>query len=536
MDHSYFSLSYSQTGAFSRLVNDYTENRLHSAFYRYSPNASGVAAAIAARPAHPVNRALLVAALEQQYGTLETTDEVKASIAALADEQTFTVTTAHQPNLMTGYLYFVYKILHAIKLAAALEAQHPDKRFVPVYYMGSEDADLDELGTFRFRGDRYRWDGAGQQGAVGRMDTASLKPLLNDLFRFFGPAGCNCDELHEMVSHAYLGHRTIGEATRYLVNALFGRYGLVVLNPDDAALKAAFIPVMQDELLNGVAHGIINTQTERLEQHYKSQMFPRPINLFYLQHGLRERIERQGDRWVVLNTDISFGREELLAELNTHPERFSPNVALRGLFQETILPNVAFIGGGAEVAYWLQLMPVFDHYKVFYPALVLRQSVLWIDAAGAAKRRQAGLTIEELFLPLQALQHQYVTSHATSRLTLDEQRAALQQLMAATESATTAVDPTLGKAAKAATEKMKYQFAVLEKKMLRAEKRKMDVQLDRIARAKNHLFPNGNLQERTDNFLEYYLENGPAFFDILLSGIEPLGTKFLVAEERKGEP
>src|SRR5690606_36563786 len=93
-------------------------------------------------------------------------------LAVLAEPTTFTVCTAHQPNLATGYLYFVYKILHAIKLAEALNAAHPEHRFVPVYYMGSEDADLDELGTFRYVGKKFVWDAGGQKGAVGRMDTA----------------------------------------------------------------------------------------------------------------------------------------------------------------------------------------------------------------------------------------------------------------------------------------------------------------------------------------------------------------------------
>ncbi len=165
-----------------------------------------------------------------------------------------------------------------------------------------EDNDIEELGTFRFRDKKYVWDGDGQKGAVGRMNTASLKNMLHDLFKLFGPPGSNCDELQALLTTAYLQHKTIGEATHYLVNELFGRYGLVVLNPDEATLKADFIPVIEDELLHQVSFKVINDQVEKLAVHYKIQAQPRELNLFYLADGLRERIEKKGDKWIVVNT------------------------------------------------------------------------------------------------------------------------------------------------------------------------------------------------------------------------------------------
>jgi len=532
LPHVFTYLSYKETGRFSKLVDDYTEGVLDNSFFAFSPTPKGISEAIAARAQFPVHRDVLVETLNRQYVGLEKSEKLALNLSLLADSSTFTVTTAHQPNLMTGYLYFVYKILHAIKLAEELRAENPGKHFVPVYYMGSEDADLDELGTFRFRGDRYRWDGAGQHGAVGRMDTGSLRKLLDEVFCFFGPPGENTTALKETIQKAYLGHKTVGAATRYLVNELFGRYGLVVLDPDDAALKATFLPVMEDELLNGVAHGIITAQTDRLNEHYQAQMFPRPINLFYLAYQLRERIEKKGDRWQVLNTDISFSKDELLAELHAHPERFSPNVALRGLFQETILPDVAFIGGGAEVAYWLQLLPAFRHYKVFYPTVLLRQSVMWVPADMARLRGVVGIQIAELFQPLQELLKSYVLKHSGDTLSLDAENEEIEKLMKHIATRATEIDVTLAQAAAAATQKMSKHVVALQRKMLRAQKRKMNVQVERISRLWEGLHPNGNLQERTDNFLDYYLVYGPGFFDVILNAIKPQEAKFLVIEEQ----
>ncbi len=531
MANSYTYIPTGETGYFSKLVNDYSDRSPELApFYNYTPDAAGIANAISERNAFPVDRERLVSALTRQYEGVTAPAEVLENIQLLLEETTYTITTAHQPNLMTGYLYFVYKILHAIKLAEYLNAQYRGKHFVPVYYMGSEDNDIEELGVFRFRGEKHVWGGNGQSGAVGRMDTAGLKSLLENVFRLFGPPGGDCDELQKILTTAYLRHKTIGKATQYLVNELFGRYGLVVLDPDDAALKAAFIPVMKDELLHSNALPVITAQTERLEAHYKAQMYPREVNLFYLDSQVRERIERHGDKWVVLNTNITFTKEEILAELKAHPEKFSPNVALRGLFQETILPDVVFIGGGAEVAYWLQLKTLFAHYNVFFPVVMLRQSVLWIDTVQARLRQQSGLGIADIFKDEAALVKEYVTTHGSDDWHTSKEAAAMEHLFQTLKEKATALDPTLKSSSEAVLAKMKYQLSVLEKKMLRAEKKKLQVQLQRVTRLKSALFPNGSLQERTDNFMEYYLQYGRSFFDSIKDGIAPVDGKFLVIE------
>ncbi|HEY9178447.1 MAG TPA: bacillithiol biosynthesis BshC, partial [Flavipsychrobacter sp.] len=316
MDSHCTYIPYSQTGFFSPLVTDYLgQNGSLQPFYTYSPNEAGIQQAIAARAEYPVNRPLLANTLQAQYRDLGCCEAVKNNIASLANENTFTICTAHQPNLLTGYLYFIYKIAHAIQLANHLNRQYPDKHFVPVYYMGSEDNDLEELGTFRYAGKKYIWDGDGQQGAVGRMSTGSLKTLLADIFKVLGPPGEHTEELKKILTQAYLQHKTVAAATRYLVNELFGKYGLVVLDPDDTAFKRKILPIMQDDLLNHTANGIVTRQGELLAKQYKSQAYPRDINLFYLQDNLRERIEKNGSKWVVLNTKITWTKEELLAEL-----------------------------------------------------------------------------------------------------------------------------------------------------------------------------------------------------------------------------
>lgn len=526
-------LPYSDTGYFTPLILDYLKHdqRLKD-FYLYRPDAEGIEKAIDDRAKYPVDRQTLVSILHKQYSNLPACDAVHENIRLLAKDNTFTICTAHQPNLLTGYLYFIYKIVHAIRLAEELKHKYPDKNFVPVYYIGSEDNDLEELGVFRYEGRKFVWDADGQTGAVGRMDTKSLKKILDELFKVMGPPGPNLQQLKEMLTEAYLKHKNIADATQYLVNELFGKYGLVVLNPDEAEFKKAILPILKDDLLNNTAHPLVTAQVEKLEeQHYKSQAYPRPINLFYLKDNIRERIERNGDEWTVLNTEITFNETELLDELNTYPERFSPNVILRGLFQETILPDVAFIGGGAEVAYWLQLRPVFEHYKVFFPVVMLRQSVLWINKREHELREKLQLTVKDVFKPEVTLVKDFVTAHGGDDWQTGEEAALIESAMQALKLKAVSLDTTLRSSAEAALTKMKHQLDVLEKKMLRAEKRKMQIDLQRITRLRSVIFPDDSLQERKDNFMIWYLRYGPTYFDILKENIQPLKQEFLVLEE-----
>lgn len=519
------------TTFFSALNTDYLAGKEDlGSFYQFSPDDNGLQRAIDMRAQFPVNRTVLVSALKSQYKPYTLHEAVSSNIEALLDEQTFTVCTAHQPNLMTGYLYFIYKIVHAAKLAKHLGEQHPDKKFVPVFYIGSEDNDLDELGVFRFNGIKFRWE-TEQTGAVGRMSTQDLQPLLKQLTGLIGPPGANAEHLKDVLLQAYQQHHTIAQATRYIVNEFLGQYGVVVIDADDQELKKLFIPVLKKELLDPQSDILVKDTSEALNKTYTAQAFSRPINLFYLKDDLRERIEQHGATWRVLRSNIQWTEEELTAEVENHPERFSPNVILRGLYQETILPNVAFIGGGSEVAYWLQLKPLFDYYKVFYPALVLRQSLLWIDKNSSLLQRRIGLTDEEIFQPTEKLIRSFVHKHTHKDLQLEDVRQQMNRIFEQIKIKAVNIDITLRSSAEAALTKMRHQLETMEKKMIRAEKRNMAEQLAQIYKLRNKLFPNESLQERYDTFMPYYLEQGNTFFEHLMAATLPYGDRFLLLKE-----
>ena len=522
-------IDYRDTHSFSELVYDYIAgNKTLTPFYAFEANIKGIQNAIEQRKKYPIDRQALVANLQEQYKQLAPEELVRQNIESLAHADTFSICTAHQPNLLSGYLYFFYKILHAIAMAEQLNSEYPELHFVPVYYMGSEDNDLAELGQFRYDNIKYEWDAEGQTGAVGRMRTDSLKELLNKLFKRFGPPGMHCDMLKELLERSYTQHPTIASATQNLVHELFGQYGLIVLNPDDPNFKKQFQSIILDELLHQHAYPIVSTQSKQLADIYKAQAFPRPINLFYLKDNIRERIEKQGDDWQVVNTSIRFDEAGIIAEVEKQPEHFSPNVILRGLYQETILPNVCFIGGGAELAYWLQLKPLFEYYHVFYPVIFLRQSVQIINEPTWQMMQQMNCSINDVFKPIETQVKEHIMQLSGIHLSVATEQEAIALQLEQLANKAQAIEPTLAKSIGAARAKINYQIEIIAQKMYRAEKRKAAIDVKRLQKIHQSIRPNGGLQERVENFSSYYVQNGFSIFDTIKRNIKPFDNQFLI--------
>jgi bacillithiol synthase len=533
MNHQFSTLPYHQAGPFSKIVLDYlNESPAIQPFYAHPVSTEGMRAAIRARKQSPVNRDLLVDVLRKQYQDMPLAKQQEVNLNQLGNTNSFTICTAHQPNIFTGYLYFVYKILHTIQLSRYLKTQFADCHFVPVFYMGSEDNDLDELGNIKLNGEKLVWD-TPQQGAVGRMSTKGLDTLIERIGGqlSFLPYGA---ELMALLKDCYLNSADIQTATFKLIQALFGEYGLLVLLPDNPALKAVMQPVFEDDLFHQAASAVVEKTIGKLSAHYKVQASPREINLFYLADNRRSRIVAKDGQFTVLgdsiHPSIHFTAEEIRIELTKHPERFSPNVILRGLFQETILPNIAFIGGGGEIAYWLELKDLFDHYKVPFPALVLRNSFMIIETEWKQRIDQLKLKPESLFLAEHVLQEMVVAQHTKDRYTIEEEKQQVQSIYMLLGQMAAGIDSTLVAHTEALQAQSLKRLDGLEKKMLRAEKRKFETENKRLHHVKQHLFPGNGLQERTDNILPYYAKYGKAIIDLLLQTSLSLEQQFTILE------
>ncbi|MDE3185242.1 MAG: bacillithiol biosynthesis cysteine-adding enzyme BshC [Bacteroidota bacterium] len=527
-------LPYSQTGKFTKIALDYVSSApALKDFYGNQVSVEGIKSTISERKNFNTNRKILVDEFTRQYKDFENCDLIKANIEALSEENTFTICTAHQPNIFTGHLYFIYKILHTIKLADFLKNELPEYNFVPVFFMGSEDADVEELNHIELEGEKYVWE-TKQTGAFGRMkvDEALLKLIEKISGRLsvekYG------SHLIDLLKKCYTKNASIEEATFLFIHELFKEFGLLILLPDNAAFKKEMISVFEEDIFNHTSSEIVSKSSEKLAENYKAQAYPREINLFYLKDNLRNRIVPVGDHFVVHDTDIVFSKEEMKAELQQHPERFSPNVILRGLFQEIILPDVAWIGGGGELAYWLQLNELFKNYKVPFPVLILRNSFLIVEEKYERLLQKLNLKTIDLFKGEENILNGIVNKETSSILNLDKQKKEFDKIYNEIKSIVSFIDTTLEEHTKALETKQMKRLAALEKKMLRAEKRKFSDQKNQLNKIFAGLFPGDGLQERTENFMLFYSRMGNDFFKLLYDASLTLEQEFCIIE-RRGE-
>ncbi len=498
-------------------------------FYRWVPSAEHLAEALTARARVPVPRSILAAVLREQYARLPEHGRVGESIAALESEDTFCITTAHQPTLLLGPLYFLYKAISTILVAREAE-RRTQHRIVPVFVLGSEDHDLEELNRVQLFGRQLVWE-PGLRGAVGPMPTHTLKPVLEKLRSILGESPTAL-HLWEIFRKAYEEQPTFAEATRAVLHRLLGHHGLVVADLNDARLKRFLVPILRDELLHQTAYRIVSETIEQLKAiGYKEQAPPRPINLFYLREGRRERIALEGDQYHVLNTSLTFTAEAILREVDAHPDRFSPNVILRPLYQEMVLPSLAYVGGGGELAYWLERQSLFEHYGVPYPILVRRHSVLWIDRDAIKRSLKFPFPWERYFDDPETLVRDYVSAHADAGVDLSAEKTALQGIYERIARRAKAIDPTLEAAVLADAVKAVGQIEHWQSRLLRTEKQKHEIALNQLRALRNKLFPDGQLQERVDNFIPYYLKYGERFIEALMENLEPFESGFVILED-----
>ena len=530
-------ISYQKSGYFSSLINDYLNQKPKiDSFYNRFPTLENFEAQIKEKKENfngnlndnfngNAKRKILVSTLKNQYSKIPTSDLTQQNIEALSFPNTFTVTTGHQLNLFSGPLYFLYKIISTINLTTELKAKYPSYNFVPIYWMATEDHDFEEINYFNFKEKKFRWNRE-SAGPVGRLSTKSLSDFFEVYANELGSSS-NAEVLKKLFQEAYLQHDNLADATGYLANALFSEYGLVILDADVSQLKRAFIPYVKEELLNQTSHKFVLETVKKLKE-YSVPVNPREINLFYIEDNLRERIVLENGKYKVNHTQIEFSESEILELLESNPEKFSPNVILRPLYQEVILPSLCYIGGGGEIAYWLELKSFFDVVKVTFPMLLVRNSALLVTEKQVKKADKLDLTWADLFLKQEILVNAKTKQLSEFPIDLTPLKEQLQKQFEALFEIANQTDESFLGAVKAQEIKQIKGLENLEKRLLKAQKRKLITVLHRITDLQNELFPNQSLQERQANFSEFYLENGGDLIPTLITTLKPLERHFAI--------
>lgn len=519
-----------KSGAINALVLDYLDNKESlKSFYSHYPDKKGFSEILKTSLYPKLDRNLLSEIAFKQSKLVNNTSSISLQkIESIKQKNVFTVTTGHQLCLFTGPLYFIYKIFSTLNLAEELKKEFLDFDFVPVYWMASEDHDFEEVNHFNVFGKTFKWESQ-QAGAVGDFKTNELKELSSALKENYG-ATENADYLSSLFEKAYLNNTTLKDATRFLANELFGAYGLVVIDGNDIEFKHQFKEILEKEIFENTSFEKVKESTVALNQlGYTPQVNPRAINCFYIENNLRARIEKADSKFNIVGTDLSFTETELRNIVKNNPEKISPNVVLRPIYQQVILPNIAYIGGPGELAYWLQYKKMFDAISVSFPILIPRNFITVIDAGTKNKIDKLNFKPEDFFKDVQELINAYQLK-TNNLFALDKEKEEISYLFNQLIEKVNRVDKTLNASALAELQKTINGIDLLISKANKALKQRSETEINQINGVKLKLFPHAMPQERFENFSGLYLKYGKAFFLELKEKIKPfeLNHKILI--------
>lgn len=470
-------------------------------------------------------REILVAVLQRQLSGLTLSPKQKQNLEDLKLTNTFTITTGHQLNLFSGPVFFVYKILQTIKTCSYLKDHFPEFNFVPVYWMASEDHDFAEINHFKTENNYYEINEK-SGGAVGRIplsDTFFISEFEKEFKDFvFGT------ELILMLKEAYKAGNTLTQAIQMLVNRLFSEFGLLILDGDSTELKAQMKETFKDELLNFSLYKESKGKIDFLTEKYgKVQVNPREINLFYLTET-RDRIDFNGNQYVIVDKNRTFTKEEILEKLESNPEKFSPNALMRPVYQETILPNLAYIGGNAEIMYWLELKDYFKKNNLPFPLLIPRNSMLFLNQKTLGKIENLQLKIEDFFQNFTVITNNKILDNNEILRLLEEKELQLAHQFAELKTVAETTEKSFGNMIKAEEVRQMKSFKRMKKRLLHAEKIKQKEMLERLENLFLDVHPSKNWQERVYNFSVFFADHGNAWLETCLEEMQIDESKLII--------
>jgi bacillithiol biosynthesis cysteine-adding enzyme BshC len=460
-----------------------------------------------------INRVELYEALMNQNN--HDTESVR-NIKLLTEPNTFVIVTGQQLGFMGGPLYTIYKIFTAIKLADLMSDKFPDYNFVPLFWMESEDHDFNEINkvkifdkTNSFCTHEYCPIGYNSEtnlGATGKiildseinafnnnilntMQITEYAPLIQNLLSIYSEGKSNEKCFVDFVSEFVRGT------------------GLIFLNPNSIEIKRLLKPIFEKELLEfpKTSEFIINISA-KLEEIYHAQVKARPINLFYHHQKGRFLIEPNGTDYALKGTRQKFSKPEIIETLNTTPEVFSPNVILRPICQDSILPTFMYVAGPSEIAYFAQINSVYNYFGMRMPIIYPRASATLLESRIQNLLTKFNLGLTELSVNYTGVQKRITDSMSDIKIEEEFEKAILEinNVFTNLENITKHIDVTLINNLKTTKEKTEHLFKVYEEKLYNSQKRNHTVALEQLEKVKNNIFPKGNLQERELNLI-YYL-------------------------------
>ena len=471
------------------------------------------------------DRTILNRVLNNQNREFQSGIETLANIDLLGNDTTFAVVTGQQLGFFGGPLYTIYKAITTVKLARKLSQDFPDYNFVPVFWLEGEDHDFDEINKTKYLNSNnelsvveYLIGGKPLERNIGATGNIIIDEHIEQFFLSIESTLPKTDytvALLELLRGYYSKGNTFLKAFAGFFNHVYEDSGLIFINTNQPDFKKILSPLFVNEInSNSQTSKLVIQKSVELEDHYHAQIKAKALNLFMFHKGGRHLIEPSdsGD-YYLKNLRQRFTKEELLSIAVNNPELLSPNVVMRPLCQDTLLPTVSYVGGPGEIAYFAQLKPVYEYFNVAMPIIYPRASVTLIEEKIKKVLEKYSLEVEDLFGEIEPILSK--VSEQVSEVKVDslfesltirineavnEARFGIQQ-----------IDPTLNGTIDGTLNKFQQQLEVLKQKTQKAQQQKEEVSLKQIKKASLNIFPNENFQEREFSVIQYLNKYGPDF-------------------------
>ena len=434
------------------------------------------------------------------------------------------IVTGQQIGMCTGPLYTIYKAITAIKLAEQCSAEMPDYNFVPVFWVEGEDHDFEEINKInlvnaegQIEKIEYLYGGKPLEknpGAVGNLVIDSFGEKFFDTLQSKLQETEFKAQLFGSLRGHYRSGATLGNAFVGLMNQLFEDSGLVFLNPNDPDFKKLLKPVFSKEVAEVTKTSqLVIERSAELEEHYHAQIKAKSLNLFMFHKGGRYLIEPRETDFSLKGTRQFFSKEELNSIVENSPELISPNVVLRPLCQDTLLPTAAYVGGPSEIAYFAQLGPVYKFFGMQMPVVYPRASATILEEKIKNILEKYQIGIAELWSDIDPLLIRIAEQVSEVKVDglFEQLQSRIKEAVAESRFGIQQIDPTLSGTIDSTLARFESQLAVLKEKTQAAQQRRQDITLKQIQRAATHVFPGSNFQEREFNVVYYLNKYGPDF-------------------------
>jgi bacillithiol biosynthesis cysteine-adding enzyme BshC len=445
-------------------------------------------------------RKILVNALVRQYDSIG--EEAPSGVYQLEKKGVYSVTTGHQLCFMGGPQFFIHKIISTIKSCQLLKEKYPQNDFIPIFWMATEDHDFQEISHTTIFGKKFSLEDTMDSVAVGRLKSSLFRSLHEEVKEFF-----KTDEKFNILENLFekaMSFESWSKTTRYWVHYLFKDHGLVILDADDKELKKSFKKIIEADINQQFVYRHVKETNQKLSDlHYKVQIDPRELNLFYHDTSKRERIKLEDDRFKI--AELNYDQDSLLNLAESDIDRFSPNVLLRPLYQEHILPNLAYVGGPSELAYWIQLKSSFDHVGIPYPILILRDHFAFMSEKQLQKWIDNGFLKEQLLEDFDQLVKNMVKDEMNETGDFNPFYQQLDEMEKALSILVTKQDQSLRGSVGSSINSMKKALASTEGKFKKSIKRKNEQKTNQLLKIQKQVIQNNSLTERNESFISAFL-------------------------------